>query len=38
MFMDFCSFKKKFLLEADRYEIQDAVLEKKKIFEVLMEE
>ena len=38
LFMDFCSFKKKFLLEADRYEIQDAVLEKKKIFELLMEE
>ena len=34
-FMDFCSFKKKFLSEADRYEIQDAVLEKKKIFENL---
>ncbi len=36
-FMDFCSFKKKFLLEADRYEIHDAVLEKQEIFEALKE-
>jgi len=34
-FMDFCSFKKKFLLEADLYEIRDAVLEKQRIFEAL---
>lgn len=34
-FMDFCSFKRKFLSEADRYEIQDAVLEKQEIFENL---
>jgi len=36
-FMDFCSFNKKFLSEADRYEIRDAVLEKQKIFEYLKE-
>ncbi|MFC2114953.1 hypothetical protein ACFLTU_00660 [Bacteroidota bacterium] len=36
-FMDFCSFNKKFLLEADIYEIQDAVLKKKAIFEALEE-
>lgn len=34
-FMEFCSFKKKFLTEADRYEIQDAVLRKQEIFEAL---
>ena len=37
-FMDFCSFKKKFLSESDRYEIQDAVLEKQRIFEHLKDE
>jgi hypothetical protein len=34
-FMDFCSFSMKFLQESDRYEIQDAVLKKQKIFEAL---
>jgi hypothetical protein len=34
-FMEFCSFKKKFLTEADRYEIRDAVLRKQEIFEAL---
>jgi hypothetical protein len=37
-FMDFCSFKKKFLMEADRYEMRDAILNKQWIFEALQEE
>jgi hypothetical protein len=32
-FMDFCSFKKKFLLESDQYEIRYAILEKQLEFE-----
>jgi hypothetical protein len=37
-FMDFCSFKQKFLEESDRYVIRDAVVEKQKEFEALEEE
>ncbi len=32
-FIDFCSLSKKFLLEADRYQIRDAIVEKQKIYE-----
>ena len=37
-FMEFCNFEKKFLLEADRYEVRDELLEKQLIFEALREE
>jgi len=37
-FMEFCNFKKDLLLESDRYQIRDAVLEKQKIFEALRED
>ena len=37
-FMDFCSFKRKFLQETDRYEIHDAVVEKQRSFESIKEE
>lgn len=38
VFMDFCNFHKKFLREADQYDIRDAVLEKQKIYEAQKEE
>ncbi len=37
-FMDFCSFSRKFLMEADLYQIQAVVQEKQKIFEALEED
>ena len=37
-FMDFCSFKKSFLLESDRYEIKDAVREKQILYEAVMKD
>jgi hypothetical protein len=36
-FMDFCSFKKKFILESDRYEIHDAVVDRQKLYESMKE-
>ena len=33
-FMDFCSFKKEFLLDATHYEITQAILSKQRNFEL----
>ncbi|MFC2113572.1 hypothetical protein ACFLTA_09920, partial [Bacteroidota bacterium] len=37
-FMDFCGFSNKFLQDADRYQIRDAIVEKQKIYEAPGEE